>query len=259
MSDEKKPGFNINTQGIKEFFVNFLIPIVALGVSAVLIFLFMMPAFKNLPLLKADVAAKSALETQLTAKVDSLSKLVNFRKVVDENSMLVSNVLVSEALVPQLLTQIDLIAQESGLAVDKLSYSFSDPAKTNAPVSTEGTGTAPVAPYSTVIVNLGAVGSYEQLRVFLETLENSARLVNVNSYRFTMSDDKDASKLEMTIILNSPYLFVESNAVTDDPVTLDISSQNFVKVVNRIKELKLYQVSVTKDFGPESSQSTSSL
>ena len=244
---------NINTNSIKEVLVNFLIPLIALAVSGMLGIFVIIPSVKGLPLLKEDIAQKAALEDQLSKKVDNLSKLVNFKQVVDENVALVSNALVSEALVPQLLTQIDLIAQEAGLKVDKLSYSFSDPAKTTAP---------PPALYSSVVVNLGAVGSYNQLGAFLENLESAARLVDVSTFRYTMNEDKESSALQITVILQSPYLFVDSSAVTDDPVTLDISSKSFVDLVNKVKALKLYEVSVTKDFGDkvtESSESTSSL
>ena len=252
---------NINTNSIKEVLVNFLIPLIALAVSGMLGIFVIIPSVKGLPLLKEDIAQKAALEDQLSKKVDNLSKLVNFKQVVDENVALVSNALVSEALVPQLLTQIDLIAQEAGLKVDKLSYSFSDPAKTTAPVAA-GAPVPPPALYSSVVVNLGAVGSYNQLGAFLENLESAARLVDVSTFRYTMNEDKESSALQITVILQSPYLFVDSSAVTDDPVTLDISSKSFVDLVNKVKALKLYEVSVTKDFGDkvtESSESTSSL
>ncbi|HSX39423.1 MAG TPA: type 4a pilus biogenesis protein PilO [Candidatus Saccharimonadales bacterium] len=253
-----KSPININAESIKQLFVNFLVPIVALGLTGALIFFVILPSVKALPGLKKQLEDKTMLEQQLNTKVGDLNKLVNFKTVVDENSSLVSNALTSEALVPQLLTQVDQIAQDSGLKVDKLSYSFTDPSK--APVTDAEAAVKPA--FSTVNVNLGVLGNVNQLITFLSNIENAARLVDVTSFRYTLNDKSDVTALDMTIILKSPYVFVESNAVTDDPITLNISDKKFTSLMDRIKLLKFYQISVTKDFGDqvqESTESTSSV
>lgn len=232
----EKTGVSINKYAIKDFTMNFIVPLIALGLSAVMGFVIIYPSMKSLPTLKAEVEGKQALEAQLSSKLANLSNLSEFKSVVDENSMLVQKVLADEPLVPQLLTQIDQIAKESGLDVTKLSYSFSE---TKGSVA----DTTIVQPaYKTVDVALGASGNFDQVAVFLENMEKAARLVNVESFRYSV-DQKESYKLDVSFSLASPYLKVESSAVTDDPVDLSLSDANFVQFINTIRELKYYDIS----------------
>ena len=45
-------------------------------------------------------------------------------------------------------------------------------------------------------------------------------------------------------VLESPYQFVNSTAVTDDPVNLDITKDDFVTIINKVKGLKYYNISI---------------
>jgi Tfp pilus assembly protein PilO len=224
--------------------MNFLVPLIALGLSAVMGFVIIYPSVKSLPALKLEVESKKALEAQLSSKLDNLKNLTEFKSVVDENSMLVQKVLVDEPLVPQLLTQIDQIAKESGLDVTKLNYSFSENA--GAPVGATAADVAKAAAaqtsYKTVDVALGTTGNFDQVVVFLQNMEKAARLINVESFRYS-ADQKEPFKLDVSFSLVSPYLKVESSAVTDDPVTLSLSDANFVQFINTIRELKYYDIS----------------
>jgi hypothetical protein len=172
-------------------------------------------------------------------------------------------------MVPQLLTQIDQVANESGLKVTKLNYSFSDPAKTTAaPSSTSEDPTKPVIPedpYKTVDVSLGTEGNFDQLITYLANNENSARLVNVDTFRYTSAEKDAATVLNISFSLKSPYMKIESKAVTDEAINLSLSDKQFVDTINKIKALKFYNISVEgvkEEFvnqTPETSQSTSSV
>ena len=227
----------LDTTKIKSTLVNFIVPLIAIVICLVLTFVVIIPALKKKPILESDLKQKQELTAQLDAKTANLKKLVDFKSVVDENSVLVANALVSEAMVPQLLTQIDKIAKESGLTVSRLSYSLSD--SSNA---TNATVTKPS--YSSITVSLGVSGSYDQLALFFANLENAARLVDVDSFRYTLASSEDTSSLDISIIVASPYLAVESSAVTDDPINLNMSSKDFVTTINEIKKLKVYQVTL---------------
>jgi len=227
----EKPDIKQDMNKIKGILINFLVPLICLGISVVLFITVIYPSINGGPTLAAELAQKLALDTQLQNKLDNLKKLVNFKKAVDENSDLVSNVLVSETQVPELMTQIDLIAKESGITVKNLSNSLS----TN--VATPGSG--PKSNAETVIVSMAASGTYDQLVVFFESLENSGRLVNVDNFRLSITGDTN-STVDVNLSLSSPYLSVQSNAVTDDPVDLDISSKGFTNLMSKLKELRIY-------------------
>ena len=219
----------INKQAIRDTIVNFLIPIICIGLSGALFVAFIIPFIRSHKELAAEVEQTRSLRDQLSRKLDALNNLIDFKDAIDEHSGIVSEVLVSETKVPFLLTQVDTIAKESGLSVNKLSYSTSSAG-----------GAEEVTSLEYVTVQLGIKGNRDQLITFFDTLENSARLVDVDTYRYAEQSDA-SSEVTSTIILKSPYLYVKSTAVTDDPITLDITSQDFLDMMQKIKQLKLYK------------------
>ncbi len=248
---------------LKDTVINFIVPIIAGLVCLALAAFVIYPTLKQMPVQKAEYKAKQDLNDQLTVKVQNLKKLLDFKKAVDEDATLVSAALVSEAMVPQLLTQIDQIAKENGLAVTKLSYSFSEAATPEKATTTEELNALLAAPYKMVNISLGAKGNYAQLTNFFNSLEGAARLVNVDNFRYTTGSDPAAVYLDFAIALSSPYLYVQSNAVTDDSVNMDVSAPAFRSFMDKIKSLKFYsptQVDINEVLKKvsESSQSTGS-
>ncbi|MBI2620607.1 type 4a pilus biogenesis protein PilO [candidate division WWE3 bacterium] len=221
---------------LKDTIVNFLVPLIALGVSALAGVLFVYPGIKQLAALKGEVKLKESLNSQLILKLEKLNTLLDFKETVDEDSGLVSRVLSSEAKVPELLTQIDIISKESGLEVTKLSYSFGDAAP----------GEQKERTYESVTAVLGVKGNFTQLETFLNTLERSGRVVTVDSLRYALDTGEGREVLEVLIVLSSPYKFVNAAAVADDPIDLDITSEEFLSLIDKLKALKIYDISPDK-------------
>lgn len=228
----------MDTKKLKNTVINFMVPIIALVLTLLLFLVVIYPAITSLPLLKDELTAKRNLENQLKTKLTTLNKLLDFESVVMENAEVVAKVLVSEPTVPELLTQIDMIAKESGLAINKLSYSFG-----------EATEEESMLPYSVVNVSLGAIGNYDQMNTFLINLESGSRLVDVSTFRFAAERTEETTGLfNVTFILRSPYLSVESSAVTDEPVNVDVADPEFIEVLDRIKQLRFYDISVDTQY-----------
>lgn len=223
--------FNFNA--IKLFFLNFLIPIISLAVTGALFIFVVYPSLIKLPIIAKEVESKVKLKDQLDIKLKNLNKILDFKSVVDEDSSLVSQAVSSTTDAPQLLTQIDMIAKDSGLKVQRLSYSFGEGVPSVDEKGQEKTS-------DVVIVNLGAQGTYVQVVNFAKNLENSSRLINIKDFRFSL--DNETKLLDVVFVLESPYQFVNSTAVTDDPVNLDISKEDFVNMINKIKSLKYYNI-----------------
>ena len=221
---------NLDTTQLKNTLFNFIVPIISLGISAALFLLILYPSINNIPSLETEKQSKTKLRNDLNQKLENLNRLVDFKSIVDENSALVDRVLRTEDNVPQLLNQIDEITKNSGLLINKLSYSIGDSSREG----TEG-GT------KAIFVSLGSEGTYGQMVAFLQSTENAARFIQVNKVRYSDATSQDDSGIyNMSFSISSPYLFVTSEAVTDEPVDLDIASQEFVDVINRIKNLKFY-------------------
>lgn len=232
--EKKSLNLNIDTSAVKETLLNFVVPLVCLVVSILLLVLVIYPSINNIPELKSTLSQREEKKQVLQTKVSFLKNLTNYKSAVDENSNLINRVLVSEADVPKLLDQIHQIAVGAGLTVTRLSYSYGG--------SGEDQGTTDY--YDIVNVSLGAQGSYSQLALFLQNLEKAARLLNVDIFRFSRgSSAEDINVLSISLSIQSPYLFVQSDAVTDDPVSLDISNADFVNFINKLKEFKFYEFS----------------
>jgi Tfp pilus assembly protein PilO len=227
------PQLNTNQQKIKETIINFIIPLICLAATGVLGFVVIYPAFKTIPELKDKLTVQTTLKQNLTTKNLLLKKLVDFKSMLDENSNLIDKVLVSEANVPQLLDQTSQIAGNAGLKVSKLNYSYGEMAEQK-----DSGG------FKRVDVSLSTEGSYDQVILFLQNVEGAARVLYTTNFRY--SKDVDNGTIFGTFSLESPYLFVKSDAITDDPLSLDITNQNFLSFINKIKGLRYYEF-INKD------------
>jgi Tfp pilus assembly protein PilO len=235
MMDERTY-LQLNTNSIIKSIVNFIVPLVCLLVCIILGFFIIFPYYKNKPAVDAQIADKQALNQLLEGKLVILNKLTDFKNILAENSQLVDKVLVSEANVPQLLDEIYQIATSVGLSVTRLNYSYGD-ARTAA-------NSAPNQ-FSEVNVSLGAGGTYDQLTTFLQDTEVAARVLYVPSLRYSV-DSEGAMSMNFNVV--SPFLYVQSTAVTDDPVELDITSSSFTNFMNKLKTMKFYEF-LNKDIG----------
>jgi Tfp pilus assembly protein PilO len=240
---------NTNLQAIRNIVLNFIVPLVCVGIAVCLGAFVLYPSYKAQPELKLQIASSRALQSQLDTKLSNLRKVVDYNSVILENSTLVNKVLVDYASIPQLLTQLDMIARESGLEVSRLGNS-----------GASGTPVVGDIPYSEVTVGMSVNGTYEQFVSFLETLETSARLVLITDFRFgsDTSGEDSVGKLGVSLILNAPYLKVQSSAVTDDPVNLDISSRPFLDLVAKLKSFKYYDIEVYEGSDADTSNVTDS-
>jgi Tfp pilus assembly protein PilO len=226
---------------IKDTLLNFIVPLISLGVTLLLAFTIAIPSRSKLPTLDTQLKAAGDLRAKLETKIGVLEQLVEYQVVVDEDVKIFEQALPEEAMVPELLTQVDTIARESGLKVTVLSYSVSEFRST---VTQEEEG----ATYETIIINLGVEGGYDQILAFLQNLEMAARIVNVQTIRLTGGESEEGAVYKTTFILSAPYLYVESEAVTDAEVTVDISNSGFLNTLESAKELKYYDINSGDQF-----------
>ena len=131
------------------------------------------------------------------------------------------------------MTGVQTCALPICLSVGRLSYSYGNDASTDSD-------------YSSLAVSLGANGTYDQLILMLKSSENAARFLNISSFRYSEGGDSEsADLLGASFNIDSPYMYVESTAVTDDAITLDITSDEFLNFMSIIKNLDFYEFSDT--------------
>ena len=232
---------NIDFGKVKNFLLNFLIPLVSLGLMLALVLLVLKPSYTSIPKLESDLSSKQNLSLQLTKKVDDLEFLVDYEQVLSEKSLLINEALISEPEIPELLAQVDQMVKESGMTVSRLNYS----AIKESPDEIE---------HSLVGVALGVKGSPTQLLSLLEIIEKASRLVLVEDFRYSLNKQEGSSFLDVNFELLAPYLFVTSEAVTDESINIDISSPEFEELTDRLEVLKRYDILPTESAGSEESE-----
>jgi len=222
-------GLDLDISPLKNIIFNFFFPLIAIIASIIAGIFITYPNYKKMPELKDTLAQKKQLRDTLDAKISKLNRFSDFQSVLDENLKLVNQVLYTEPEVPQILDQVHQIAKNSGMEISKLSYSYSG-----------GAGTTQESDYNAVAVSLGGESSYDQLILFLKDIENAARFVEVSEFRYSGGQNEDDNLYSSSFSLSSPYLFVQSTAVTDEPIALDISSDSFIDFINKVKSLRYY-------------------
>jgi len=208
--------------------INFLVPLLCLIGCGVAFFVFLYPAYQEIPSLESTLSTKTALSSQLNRKVSVLKELVDFSSQVEAYVQVTEKALISEPKVPELLAQIDNMSRESGMDVFSLNYSQST------------SGDAPGMRF--VDVALASSGSFESLVLFLKSVENASRLVVLKDFRYSYSDREGTRLVSASFQLQSPYLLVSSTAVTDEPIELSISSPEFLSDMEKILNLRQYGI-----------------
>jgi len=200
---------------------------------------FIYPYIKAKPDLEKELSDKQKLGNTLREKVSDLNRLTDYKSVMDENYDLINKVLVSEDLIPELLSQIDFIVRSSGLKITRLS--------------SQGQKDSTKEGFFVTNVALSVSGSYEQFLAFVTSMENAARVVDVTDMRYTV-DTAAAGILSFSITVSAPYYTVNERAVTDESIDLDVSNRDFLDFVDKMKELRYYdsnELSPVEEIIPE--------
>lgn len=220
-------GESINNVRLK--ILNFIIPLLIFLIILLLIIFIIVPFAVNYTKVDNLIKLKSQTYQTLTKKISKLKNISNLQTTFNDYYSKVDKALVSNEQVPELLTVIDHIAKISGLEVLRLSYAFSQDSSKDLN-------------YTSVDVSLNVFGTLDQVTDFFKKIENASRVINIKNFRFSYNVENE--KYDVSIVLQSPYLQVNSLAVTDDSIELDIDSNDFINFIKKINLLQYYDPSV---------------
>lgn len=243
--------FNYIKRVVAKYLLDFMIPLACLVLSLVLGLFVLRPSISKLPELQQTNEEVTALDLQLTEKLKNLNDLLNFKPIISNHVDDFEVILPSEPMVPQLLTQVDTLVAINGLALKDLNYASQVVVTPSGAQPTVAVQTpAALAPSRFVLVNLKVVGTYNQVIPFLRNMETSGRVLKVDSVRLSkfrsgLGDEEVVDDaMSMDFVLRAPYLRVQSNAVTDDPVTIDINDPKFNETRARVEGFEVYKYNI---------------
>lgn len=161
-------------------------PIILIGISVTMFFMFTNPLYEDISKLRAEVSSynealanSKALENErdkLTAKYNTINvdDLMKIEKLMPEN---VDNI--------RLILEIEKIATPYGMVLKNVKYNTAD---TNAtPTPTIQSGAAKVAPkdYGIFDLEFSTSSTYSNFINFTKDLESNLRIVDISSVSFT--------------------------------------------------------------------------
>jgi Tfp pilus assembly protein PilO len=183
-----------------------VIIILGLGFVAVVIFL-------DVPGVESVLAKRKEIENQKQALIDKqdlLARVEKLTKLYEENKDNVEKtnfILPSSEEIPNLLVQLEALAFEQGLVLEKVDLST---AKKEEPTQgIEGQQQRVIQDYETMIINIGLTGTYEGLKSFLKATEENIRLMDVDSIGFDSAAETEEYEgpqmFNFNIVINAYY------------------------------------------------------
>ena len=227
----------MNTSKFKSTFLeNFYLTIGVVG-SLFFVLVLLLPSISLIPSLRSQIKNKSEELRQLRERSARLNSLLSNQSTLKVNLKLVDVAIPSKDDVPNLMTQIQRIATESGVVLKALQFG-------SGALTTSGTTGSRIAADKTikrVVLQVLAEGAFANIQSFLRNLENASRLLTVDSLSF--ESKKDVGRITSTMVLTSYYI---DNVGQDSSPVLDLSDEEIKSTLSRIKQLKVYESEATQ-------------
>ena len=155
---------------------------------------------------------------------EKLSEILTEVKMVEGNLEVIQQALPVEDAVPSLITQLEKIAQQSGVGVQHLGFG-------------EGEGEV-----NTISLTAVVDGSYGALQTFFRNLENTSRVINVTNFRFSPAQkEEEGATLSITLGLEAFYLASAGGFSASAPLTLNTASKEYIDLIRKVKALRVYK------------------
>lgn len=243
--------------GLGQSFSKVLVPVVCGVVSVGLLAGVILPSLKGIKDLREQ---KVKVETELKKYQDKnqkLGKLKSSEKLLDQDLLAVRRALPDEEKIPELMTEVQMIADEVGTGVATLQYGGKAGAKTTTTTKTT-TATAAdkktatdkkttevavekVEPASAVKLQLGVDGSYPQFQTLFKQIETASRMILVD--QLSITENKEAS-LSAVLGLSSFFSAPATEQKVETPITLDLNAKKLTEILEKVKALNYYEVKV---------------
>lgn len=226
----------MNTSKLKSTFLGNLYLAVGVVGSLFFVLILLVPSISLIPSLRAQIKSKNEELKQLRERSGHLNALLSNQSTLKVNLKLVDVAIPSKDDVPNLMTQIQRIATESGVVLKALQFG-------SGALMTSGTTGSRIAADKSikrVVLQVLSDGPFGNIQSFLRNLENASRLLSVDSLSF--ESKKDVGRITATMVLTSYYI---DSVGQDSASVLDLSDEEIKSTLSKIKQLKVYESEAT--------------
>lgn len=210
-----------------------VLPLICVLASAGLVFLVIVPGVASIRNQRETKVRREEELESFREKVRKLDTLSSQIRELERSLSLVTNALPDEDKIPELMTQLQGMADEAGVVVSNLQYGGGG-GKGREEKSGE---------VESIRFQMGVEGEYPKIEGLFKLFEQASRAVLLD--RFGLSTRKEAS-MSANLAVSSFFLAPPDKARIDTPITLDLSSSSFRDAMARVGALKVYEITVEK-------------
>lgn len=160
------------------------------GLAIIAFWLFIMPTWDRLSLLNEAIAERKNIlssREEILKKIDNLNKQYQTR-LADVTK--ISSVIPNTKSTAEFVSAIETMTQQSGLQLIEITTGEGDQQQE----------------IQTVLIELGLVGSYPSLTIFLDLVEKNLRLLDVSEISVGKTTTSEIQTLNFRVKINAYYL-----------------------------------------------------
>ncbi|MEA2020834.1 MAG: type 4a pilus biogenesis protein PilO, partial [Patescibacteria group bacterium] len=155
-----------------------VVPIVSVGVSVLLVLLVVVPGIRDIQEAREEKLEKEETLRALEEKSALLSRYAAQSQRLDSALGVVRHAIPLEDEVPEVMTQLQDMADISGVTVSNLTYR---------------SGSGEEAEVETVGMNFGFDGSFSNIKGLFELMENASRIVVADQFNLRVQEEASMS------------------------------------------------------------------
>jgi Tfp pilus assembly protein PilO len=185
-----------------------LITIVIILAFVVVVVFLDIPIVQGVLNSRKDIVSNQNLLSERENFIKTIESLIDKYKNNEEVLKNLDNILPGDSDVPDLLVQIEAMANAGGMVVKDVNITVVDDKEASkAAAARTGAVAQEKAPsnYKTISIDLTATGDYSALKKFLQAIEENMRLIDVDSISFSGKTQGSSSLFDFNITLMTYY------------------------------------------------------
>lgn len=217
----------------KETLQAYIGPALALVVGFGLVVGLIIPRAPKIPELKKQEKQTQETLAKMAQKSKTLKNLASRKAVLEADYAVMKDALATDSEVPTLVDQVQKIATDSAVAVKSLNFGGEKKDKK----AKEGSLTE-------LAVGISIEGIYDNVLAYLRTVEQAARVLKVNSLRFTATSGEgknETGNITTSVGLSSYYLPETAKTSLESPVPADFESKKYQDLLTKLRNLQVYR------------------
>lgn len=211
-----------------------LFSILLILISAGLVLLVAKPTYANYVKGKDVLAKKQQELADLDLRVSQLKKIERLVATIEHNTKLTTQAVPEKDEIPVVMAMVQKISANSGVKISSFSYAgLTNFSKPTAGVSQTKVSKKETSDFDAFRLNIALTGKYDNLKKFLENIEDSRRILTVSNFSYSLEKTTTevlGDNYTLKVLLTSYYKDF-------DPVASEIDLDKYASVVQVLEQL----------------------